>query len=241
MKKWRQTQKNYEENILHYDIDQAIVDDNANALIYKKHPLSGRILDIGGGHGFLRKFLSDGTEYICIDPWTDAQNHAYKLTHNQKLYELFPFLHEPFCFIVGYGEKLPFADNTFDWVHIRSVLDHTADPACVLLESKRVLKPNGSLLLNLHLKDGPKVTQKNQPSLYKRALRCLQKEGISRFLKKTIYTIRGTDIDHMFHPSLAEIEKLMDTAKLSIIDQEWISNSTGIQGDFLLISKKPID
>lgn len=40
---------------------------------------------------------------------------------------------------------LPFADATFDHIHSSGVLHHTQDPASILLELNRVLKPGGSL------------------------------------------------------------------------------------------------
>ncbi len=41
------------------------------------------------------------------------------------------------------GEKLPFPDGYFDIVYSSNVLEHTGDPAQVLREAARVLKPGG--------------------------------------------------------------------------------------------------
>jgi SAM-dependent methyltransferase len=49
----------------------------------------------------------------------------------------------------GVGEKLPFPDATFDIVYSNNVLEHTSDPALVLQEAFRVLKPNGTLYFEM--------------------------------------------------------------------------------------------
>jgi SAM-dependent methyltransferase len=44
---------------------------------------------------------------------------------------------------------LPFESNTFDVVSMLAVLEHLADPLRVLIEIKRVLRPNGTLILTV--------------------------------------------------------------------------------------------
>ncbi|SIR41245.1 Methyltransferase domain-containing protein [Bosea sp. TND4EK4] len=44
----------------------------------------------------------------------------------------------------GFGEAIPFPDETFDIVFSTNVLEHVADPAQVVSEIVRVLKPGGS-------------------------------------------------------------------------------------------------
>jgi SAM-dependent methyltransferase len=47
------------------------------------------------------------------------------------------------------GEHMPFDTGHFDVVACHNVIDHCADPAQVIGEMRRVLKPGGVLLLNL--------------------------------------------------------------------------------------------
>ena len=45
--------------------------------------------------------------------------------------------------------RLPFADNSFDVVSMLAVLEHLSDPLRVLIEIRRVLRPNGTLILTV--------------------------------------------------------------------------------------------
>jgi SAM-dependent methyltransferase len=54
-------------------------------------------------------------------------------------------LHKPF--LVCSATALPFADNAFDAVWSYAVLEHVPQPELALREMRRVLKPNGLLLL----------------------------------------------------------------------------------------------
>lgn len=50
---------------------------------------------------------------------------------------------DPSRIVGATGEDLPFEDNRFDIVYSSNVLEHTADPAQVLREALRVVKPGG--------------------------------------------------------------------------------------------------
>ena len=49
----------------------------------------------------------------------------------------------PFTVLVADGHELPFTDASFDGVWIQAVLEHVLDPAQVVAEIHRVLKPGG--------------------------------------------------------------------------------------------------
>ena len=66
----------------------------------------------------------------------------------------YPCLIEPCNFLLAQAERLPFKNNSFDWVHMRSVLDHLEDPYVALKEAYRVLEPGGSLLIGLTVSGG---------------------------------------------------------------------------------------
>jgi len=50
-------------------------------------------------------------------------------------------------FVIGNAEALPFEDNLFNAVCIKSALDHILNPDKMFKESIRVLKPHGSLFI----------------------------------------------------------------------------------------------
>lgn len=50
--------------------------------------------------------------------------------------------------VIGRGEELPFGPATFDLITANMVVEHLEDPAQVLREVRRVLKPGGRLLLH---------------------------------------------------------------------------------------------
>ena len=50
-------------------------------------------------------------------------------------------------FDVGDGQALPYDDRTFDAVVFATTLCHVPDPVAALAEARRVLRPEGSLLI----------------------------------------------------------------------------------------------
>jgi SAM-dependent methyltransferase len=54
-----------------------------------------------------------------------------------------------FCLLRGKAEKLPCRPRSADLVLLKEVLDHCYDPAAVLKEALRVLRPGGLVLLTL--------------------------------------------------------------------------------------------
>jgi len=51
-------------------------------------------------------------------------------------------------FVQADGQRLPFADASFDWVFSHAVIEHVADAQRYLHECARVLKPGGSMYLS---------------------------------------------------------------------------------------------
>jgi len=84
------------------------------------------VLDVGGRIQPYRPLLGDKVkQYVAIDPQFNGLLDT-----------------------VAVGEKLPFADNSFDLVLCTQVLGYVSDPAIVSSELHRVLMPGGVLLMS---------------------------------------------------------------------------------------------
>lgn len=85
---------------------------------------------------------------------------------------------------LGYGEKLPFENSTFDYVAIIITLCFVKNPVKVLIETRRVLKKNGRLILGIIDKDSflGKYYQRKKSAFYKQA-NFFSVKGLANLLK----------------------------------------------------------
>jgi ubiquinone/menaquinone biosynthesis C-methylase UbiE len=95
-----------------------------------------RALDLGSGTGDFTAVLSEaGAQAVGVDVAQAALERA-RSRHPELDFELMP--------IRG---PLPFADNEFDLVWASEVIEHVADTARWLSEVRRVIRPQGRLLV----------------------------------------------------------------------------------------------
>ena len=115
--------------------------------IEKKYqfPDNWRLLDLGCGPTLVGRLFTKGA-LTGVDP----------LVEELGIQRLYP----NFKVIQGRGEELPFADNSFDAVFCRNVIDHTQSPTKVVSEAARVLKNSGLLLLACYVYTPPIVLMK---------------------------------------------------------------------------------
>jgi SAM-dependent methyltransferase len=86
------------------------------------------ILDVGCGVKPYRPFFADiAAEYVGVD-----------------------LVDNPHADLIGPAEALPVGDASFDVVLCTQVLEHADDPAQVVRELRRVLKPGGVVLASTH-------------------------------------------------------------------------------------------
>ncbi len=91
----------------------------------------GDLLDLGCGNVPLYEFYKDKVNTITCADW---ENSAYGKSHIDVYCDL--------------NKGLPFRNNCFDTIIMSDVLEHLSEPFFTLGEIKRILKPNGILLMN---------------------------------------------------------------------------------------------
>lgn len=153
-KEWEEGQEffeNWEKNGVGYQSGkEAYLDEiNADSEIYEEFLLTGKVLDVGGLSGTVRHFLSQDSQYVCIDPFENAPS-----AFTSEKMEAYHCLAAPYNFVVGNAEFLPFKENSFDFIHMRSMLDHVQVPDLAILEAKRVLVDDGFLLIGMSVEGG---------------------------------------------------------------------------------------
>ena len=140
------------------------------------YPIKDSVLEIGCGNGVVRHFLNRNVEYWGTDPdkdWILHPLHSYTL-------DIFSCLNEPFPFIQGVGESLPFKDESFDNVIITATLDHVNSPSQVFEESYRVLKDKGQMLLTVAI---------GEWGVNKRKIISILTNGFNRLLKGELISL----------------------------------------------------
>lgn len=94
--------------------------------------LSGNVLDFGAGMAPYRNLFTHTTRYVTVD--IDISGHPEAEKRVDYHYN---------------GKKLPFADEEFDGIFSSEVFEHIFNLDEILGEIRRVLKPDGKLLITL--------------------------------------------------------------------------------------------
>jgi ubiquinone/menaquinone biosynthesis C-methylase UbiE len=104
-------------------------------------PNKALFLDVGCGAGY--SLVKAYTEFGCVVQGIDPDPGAHGVGRfTENIWKDRPI-------IQGSAEMLPFMDDTFDVVYSSHVLEHVNSENKALNEMKRVLKPNGVLILGV--------------------------------------------------------------------------------------------
>jgi len=139
------TKKKYNRNARFYDLVELPMEKLLFSKWRKKYfsPLEGKILDVGIGTGNNIGYYGDHVEVIGIDFSKKMLERAKrKLTESGK---------NNIALRLMDVESLDFADNLFDYVITSSVFCSVPNPVKGLIEIKRVLKPEGKILMIEHV------------------------------------------------------------------------------------------
>jgi len=106
----------------------------SGSLMWLRAEERGKLLDIGCGNGYFLAQMRDlGWDVVGVEPDPNAVKVA------KEEYDL-----NVFC---GAIEEIKFPENSFDVITMNHVIEHVLDPITLLSECKRILKPNGKLIV----------------------------------------------------------------------------------------------
>jgi ubiquinone/menaquinone biosynthesis C-methylase UbiE len=98
----------------------------------------GKVLEVGCGTGWMFPLYAKGIDLTGLDPNAASLHRARERGPDAHL-------------VVGTVEQLPFQDHHFDTVVSSLVFCSVPDPARGLAEIRRVLKPDGRLVMLEHV------------------------------------------------------------------------------------------
>jgi SAM-dependent methyltransferase len=101
----------------------------------------GRFLDIGCGLGYFIKGVADNSAWVTSG--MEFSDEAARYARDELGLDV----------AAGDLSDRQWPDQAFDYIHIRNVLEHVTDPAALLKECRRIIKPDGTL--HLLVPNGP--------------------------------------------------------------------------------------
>lgn len=235
---WDEAQFEYEQyhqTRVNLDVLKTYADEIASVqeIYTTEYRIEGRVLDVGGHQGRLRHFLkTEGTTYVSVDPFI---NIFAGIGKQPNLLRAYPCLLEPCNFVSAHAEYLPFKSETFDWVHMRSVVDHFADPYLAFLEAYRCSKLDGKLLVGLAIQEKQKELAKvaaansdefvKDPSLPRRVIEKVKREGPLSILRAILDRAGSTQVehkdDHMFRLTQNTLRDLFAVTGWNVVKEHW--------------------
>jgi SAM-dependent methyltransferase len=224
--KWKRTQKAFEDfakDTAKRDNLQQYLDeiDSVKEIYENEFNITGNVLDVGGNLGTLRHYLSEEPDriYVCVDPFL---NTFQDVPAQPNLLRAYPCLSLPCNFLGCYAEHLPFVVSCFDWVHMRSVVDHFEDPYLAFKEAYRVLRPNGRVLVGLSILERKPYTHQ---SAVKLILQKTRKDGVLPALRaiarKFRVVIQPEHDDHVFRLKYKELLDLFSVTGFDVEKEHW--------------------
>ena len=210
LESWKDAQSKYEqchEQRIENDSLQQYLDeiDSVREIYTQEYHIEGKVLDVGGYLGSLRHYLgTDVNLYVSADPYIDI---FAGIGLQPNLLHAFPCMSEPCNFISAHAEYLPFKSGSFDWIHMRSVVDHFADPYIAFLEAFRCSRVGGKLLVGMLILEKKKVKRDGFI-------------GLLHTISTKFLRFRSID-DHMFRLTQSELMDLFMKTGWDVVKEHW--------------------
>ena len=126
--------------------------------------------------------------------------------------------------------------KSFDWVNMLSVHDHFYDPYQAMIETYRVLKDNGHLLIGLAVSGGQstmEATRKEHPvyvsPVVKKILRLLKNLGMIKAAKYElkVYSAKPLDDGHVCRWRYEDLLDLCKRTNFAVTKERWLDPPYG--------------
>ena len=148
--------------------------------------VSGTVVEVGSGpHGVVRYLFNNARFKLGMDPLLHKFDEASSPETRTS-------------YAAAVGEMIPVRDDAADLVVCINVLDHVMDAHEILLEIRRILKPRGKLILEVHT--FPRVLASlmffDSPHTYH-----WSRANVTQMVRKAGYRILGTRV-HEFPAKL---------------------------------------
>jgi SAM-dependent methyltransferase len=197
--------------------------DSVREIYTQVYPIHGSVLDVGGNDGRLRHFLPADSHYLSVDPFLDVFRFV---AASPNLLKAYPRLAEPCPFVCAFAEYLPIRSSSFDFVHMRSVIDHFADPFLALMEARRVLVDGGRLIVGLHVTGGKSALAHSSSRLGQLIARTrfkIERDGLRRAVLDGGRRLAGLTKEdaHMWHPTYEELVQLIEFTGFRMEKEHW--------------------
>lgn len=105
--------------------------------------LTGEVLDVGAGTGANLAHLTNASRVVAVEPSAAMRRRLTRRLHQARA----PVRVDDAC-----AEALPYRDESFDAVVFTCVLCSVDDPDRALREARRVLRPEGRLVILEHVR-----------------------------------------------------------------------------------------